>query len=44
MDQLEVQGPNIVLVGKVNTAVAGWLINHIKREDVKVAAHIRSQR
>lgn len=43
MDQLETQGPNIVLVGKVNTAVAGWLISHIKREDVKVAAHIRSK-
>lgn len=44
LEQLEAQGPTIVLVGKVNTAVAGWLINHIKREDVKVAAHIRSRR
>ena len=44
MDQLEKDGPTIVLVGKVNTAVAGWLINHIKREDVKVAAHIRASK
>lgn len=44
MDQLEKDGPTIVLVGKVNSAVAGWLINHIKREDVKVAAHIRSKK
>ena len=44
MDQLEKDGPTIVLVGKVNTAVAGWLINHIKREDVKGAAQIRASK
>lgn len=27
-----------------NQAIAGWLLNHIKKEDVKVAAHIRSKR
>ena len=32
-----------MLVGKVNSSIAGWLINHIKREDVKVAAHVRAQ-
>lgn len=42
-DQLEKEGPNLVLVGKVNTSIGGWLINHIKKEDVKVAAHIRSK-
>lgn len=42
MHQLETEGPTIPLVGKVNQAIAGWLISHIKREDVKVAAHIRS--
>lgn len=42
MAQLEAEGPTVVLVGKVNSSVAGWLINHIKKEDVKVAAHIRS--
>lgn len=42
--RLNAEGPTIVLVGEVNQALAGWLINHIKREDVKVAAHIRSQK
>lgn len=35
-------GATITLVGKVNSSIAGWLVNHIKREDVKVAAHIKS--
>lgn len=43
MDQLEKEGPSLVLVGKVNSSIGGWLINHIKKEDVKVAAHIRSK-
>ncbi|MDR1247457.1 MAG: bacteriohemerythrin [Clostridiales Family XIII bacterium] len=38
--QLKAEGPTIVLVGKVNTNIGGWLVNHIKREDTKVAAHI----
>lgn len=42
-DQLQKEGPTIALVGKVNQSIAGWLLNHIKREDVKVAAHIRAQ-
>lgn len=37
------QGATIPLVGEVNGAVAGWLINHIKKEDTKVAAHIHSK-
>ncbi|MDR1069817.1 MAG: bacteriohemerythrin [Gracilibacteraceae bacterium] len=40
--QLRAEGPTVTLVGKVNASIAGWLVNHIKREDVKVAAHIRS--
>lgn len=43
MDQLDQEGPTIVLVGKVNSSIGGWLLNHIKKEDVKVAAHIRSK-
>ncbi|GAA3641700.1 bacteriohemerythrin [Asaccharospora irregularis] len=35
-------GPSIVIVGEVNQKVGNWIINHIKREDVKVAAHIRN--
>lgn len=43
-DDLRKQGPTVVLVGKVNTAIAGWLINHIKQEDKKVAAHIKNSK
>ena len=41
--ELNEQGPTIVMVGKVNNAVGNWLVTHIKREDAKVAAHIRSK-
>ena len=41
--QLQKEGPTVTLVGKVNTSVGGWLLNHIQREDVKVAAHIKAQ-
>lgn len=41
--KLDSQGATITLVGEVNSAIAGWLINHIKREDVKVANHIKSK-
>lgn len=40
--EYEKDGATIALVGKVNTNIGRWLINHIKREDVKVAAHIRN--
>jgi hemerythrin len=40
--ELETEGPTLVMVGKINNAIAGWLINHISTEDVKVANHIRS--
>ncbi|GHU47861.1 hemerythrin [Clostridia bacterium] len=38
--QLVKDGPTIALVGKVNANIGGWLINHIKREDTKVASCI----
>ncbi len=41
--KLEKEGPSILLVGEVNSAIGGWLINHIKKEDAKVAAHIKSK-
>lgn len=41
--QLANEGPSVVLVGKVNSNIGGWLVNHIKREDVKLAAHIKSK-
>ena len=39
-EKLLANGPSIVIVGEVNSKVGNWIINHIKREDVKVAAHI----
>lgn len=42
-EQINAEGPTLLLVGKVNSSIGGWLINHIKKEDVKVAAHIRSK-
>lgn len=42
-DQLNKEGATIVLVGKVNSSIGDWLLNHIKREDVKLAAHIKAQ-
>lgn len=41
--KLDKEGPTITLVGEVNSAIAGWLINHIKKEDVKVAQHLKSK-
>lgn len=41
--KLDKEGPTVALVGEVNSAIAGWLLNHIKREDVKVAAHIKNK-
>lgn len=42
MAELDAQGPSVLLVGKVNRSIGDWLLKHIKKEDVKVAAHIRS--
>lgn len=42
--ELERTGPTVALVGKVNTNVGGWLVTHIKREDAKVAAHIKASK
>ena len=39
--EFEQSGASIAFVAKVNSVIAGWLISHIKREDVKVAAHIK---
>jgi hemerythrin len=41
-DELRKEGATVPLVGKVNAQIGGWLITHIKREDVKVAAHIKT--
>lgn len=41
--EYEKEGATIVLVGKVNKNIGEWLINHIKREDKKVAQHIKNK-
>lgn len=40
--RLEQQGPTVALVGEVNTAIGGWLVKHIKQEDAKLAAYLKS--
>lgn len=40
VNRLKVNGPTVSLVGEINTALAGWLINHIKKEDKKLAAFL----
>lgn len=41
--ELDKSGANVALVAKVNTAIGGWLVSHIKREDLKMAKFIRDQ-
>ena len=41
-DQLNKEGANVTLVGKVNNTIVGWLFNHIKKEDTKIAAFIKN--
>lgn len=42
LHRLEQEGPTVALVGQVNTAIGGWLVKHIKQEDAKLAAYLRS--
>ena len=39
-DELEREGATVTLVGKINKSVGDWLVNHVKKQDVRVAAHI----
>lgn len=43
LNEFEQGGATVALISKTNQAIAGWLLNHIKKEDIKVAAHIRSK-
>ncbi len=36
-------GPTPAMINKINTSIGDWLIRHIRREDAKVAAHIREK-
>jgi hemerythrin len=42
-NQVKKEGPTTGLISKITFGVGDWLINHIKKEDTKVAAHIRSK-
>lgn len=41
--KLTEQGATVALVGEVNSLIAGWLINHIKREDKKLAEYLKTK-
>lgn len=41
--KLRANGPSSELAGEISSKLGGWLLNHIKTEDVKVANHILSQ-
>ncbi|MDR1290516.1 MAG: hemerythrin family protein [Planctomycetaceae bacterium] len=43
VNQIKESGPTTSLIGKVTFGVGDWLVNHIKREDTKVATHIKSK-
>jgi hemerythrin len=40
--KLETNGPTAALVGEVNSKIAGWLVTHIRTEDMKVAKHVKA--
>ena len=42
IQQIQQEGPNVATVGQINTLLAGWLIQHIKGEDKKLAAYLKS--
>jgi len=41
-EEYKKSGATIMLVAKVNSSIGGWLINHIKTMDKRVAQHINS--
>jgi hemerythrin len=40
-ERLVQEGPSIALIAEVRSAAGDWLVNHIKGEDLKIAAHAR---
>ena len=44
MKKLDQQGATVAMVSEINLTLAGWLTNHIKREDKKLAAFIRGEK
>jgi hemerythrin len=41
--QIRKEGPTEALVGKVTTIIGDWLLNHIKGDDFRMAAYVRSR-
>ena len=41
--QLQTEGATTAVVVKLSSSLGTWLINHIKTQDKKIAAHIRSK-
>lgn len=43
IDEYHKEGASIVLLGKINSKVGMWLLNHIKREDSKLGVFIKGK-
>jgi hemerythrin len=41
--QIRAEGPTETLIGQVTTAIGDWLLNHIKGDDFRMAAYVKSQ-
>jgi len=39
--KLKENGPSIPVLVKLNTDIGGWLVNHIRDEDAKIAAYVK---
>lgn len=42
VSKIESEGPTVANVGQINSLLAGWLLNHIKGEDKKLANYLKS--
>ncbi len=41
VSKIESEGPTVANVGQINSLLAGWLLNHIKGEDKKLANYLK---
>ena len=42
-ERLRKEGPNEEMIGLVTTTIGNWLINHIKGDDFRMAAYVKSK-
>jgi methyl-accepting chemotaxis protein len=40
--ELQIQGPSQAMLERIKTQVGGWLVTHVKSEDIKMAAYLTS--